>query len=84
MSNKTRKRIWPAALMSLAVFGVLAAVVALATMQPQSAQAHECDSSTMSAADYAACLRDHQVGGIGSQRSRPRAHIPSTDGGRID
>lgn len=64
MSNKTRKRIWPAALMSLAVFGVLVAVVALATMQPQPAQAHECDSSTMTPAEYAGCVRDHQIAGL--------------------
>ena len=82
MSNKTRKRIWPAALMSLAVFGVLAAVVALATMQPQPAQAHECDSSTMSAADYAACLRDHQVGGIDG--TDPAHNHPPMAVGSID
>ena len=64
MSKTTRKRIWPVALMSLAVFGVLAAAVVFATMQPQAAQAHECDSSTMSASEYAGCLRDHQVAGI--------------------
>ena len=64
MSNKTRKRIWPAALMSLAVFGVLAAVVALSAMPGQSAQAHECDQSTMTAEEFAACDRDHRVDGL--------------------
>ena len=40
MTKITRKHIWPAALMSLAVFGVVAAVVALSAMTPQTTQAH--------------------------------------------
>ena len=43
MNRKTRKHIWPVALMSLAVFGVLAAFVALSAIQPQAAQADGCD-----------------------------------------
>ena len=42
MSNKTRKYIWPVSLaMSLALVGVLAAFVAMATVGPQTAQAHD-------------------------------------------
>ncbi len=61
MTNKTRKHIWPVALMSLAVLGVLAMVVALSAVQPQSAQADGCDSATMTAEEFAACDRDHRV-----------------------
>ena len=43
MNRKTRKHIWPVALMSLAVFGVVAAFVALSAIQPQAAQADGCD-----------------------------------------
>ena len=64
MTYKTRKRIWPPALMSLAVLGVLAMVVAFSAVQPQSAQAHPCDSSTMTAEEFAACDRDHRVDGL--------------------
>ena len=64
MTNKTRKHIWPPALMSLAVLGVLAMVVALSAVQPRAAQAHGCDSATMSVDDYAACVRDHRVAGL--------------------
>ena len=45
MSNKTRKHIWPVALMSLVVAGVLAVVVALSAAPQQTAQAHECEGS---------------------------------------
>ena len=79
MSNKTRKRIWPVALMSLAVFGVLAAVIALTAVQPQAAQAHDCDSATMSASDYAGCLRDHRVGGLDGSDSAHN-HPPMAKG----
>ena len=63
MTNKTRKRIWPVALMSLAVFGVLAAVVALSVMTPQTSQAHGCDDAT-SAVEEAECIRDHVADGL--------------------
>ena len=62
MTNKTRKRFWPVALMSLAVLGVLAMVVALSAVQPQATQAHECDATTMTAEEFAACDRDHRAG----------------------
>ena len=44
MNYKARKHIWPVALMSLAVFGVVAFVVALSAMQPQAARADGCDA----------------------------------------
>ena len=47
-------------------------------MQPQSAQAHECDTSTMNAADYAACIRDHQVAGIDG--TEDHNHAPMAKG----
>ena len=78
MSKTTRKRIWPAALMSLAVFGLLATAVVFSTMQPQSAQAHECDSSTMSADEFAACERDHRVAGLDG--SEDHNHPPMAKG----
>ena len=40
MTNKTRKHIWPVALMPLVVAGVLAVVVALSAVPQQTAQAH--------------------------------------------
>ena len=75
MSNKTRKRIWPAALMSLAVFGVLAAVVALSTMTPQPSQAHGCDQTNL--VERAECVRDHVAGGI-DDPSAPHEHETPT------
>ena len=62
MTNQTRKRIWPVALMSLAVFGVLAAVVALSAMTPQPSQAHGCDQTNLT--ERAECERDHVAEGI--------------------
>ena len=44
MTYKTRKRIWPVAVVSLAVFGLLAAAVALYALPAQTAQAHDCDT----------------------------------------
>lgn len=58
MTNKTRKHIWPVALMSLAVFGVLAAVVALSATTPRTAQAHGCDDAA-TLTEQAECIRDH-------------------------
>ena len=43
MTNKTRKHIWPVAVMSLVVAGALAVVLALYAVPQQMAQAHECD-----------------------------------------
>ena len=63
MTNKTRKRIWPVAVMSLAVFGVLAAVVALSAMTPQTSQAHGCDHIA-NAVERAECIRDHVAAGL--------------------
>ena len=57
MTKITRKHIWPAALMSLAVFGVVAAVVALSAMTPQTTQAHACEDLT--GADRARCETLH-------------------------
>ena len=39
MNSITRKRIWPLALMPLAILGVVAVVVALSAMAPQTTQA---------------------------------------------
>ena len=39
MNSITRKRIWPLALMPLAILGVVAVVVALSAMTPQTTQA---------------------------------------------
>ena len=61
MTNKTRKRIWPVALMSLAVFGLLAAVT-LSVMSMQTAQAHGCDQDDALA--RAQCITDHEREGL--------------------
>ena len=62
MTNKTRKHIWPVALMSLAVLGVLAAVVAFSVVQPQVAQAHgPCADITDSIEEELECVRAHVV-----------------------
>ncbi|MCE2501834.1 MAG: fibronectin type III domain-containing protein [Dehalococcoidia bacterium] len=58
MTYKTRKHIWPVALMSLAVFGVLATVVALSVVQAQVAQADGCDTGT--AEERSQCDTDHE------------------------
>ena len=56
MTYKTRRRIWPLALMSLAVVGVLAVVVALSVGEPKPASAQEdCDSIT-NVVERAQCL----------------------------
>ena len=69
MTNKTRKRIWPVALMSLAVFGVLAAVVALTVLPTQPAQAHGCSS------DDVDCFVEHGSDGINP--NDPHEHDPN-------
>ena len=65
MNRKTRKHIWPVALMSLAVFGVLAVVVALSVIQPQAALADGCDEITDSIA-RAQCDARHRDAGLES------------------
>ena len=47
MTYKTRKRVWPLAVMSLAVFGVLAAVVAMSVLPSGTAQADDCYDDTL-------------------------------------
>ena len=64
MTIKTRKHIWPVALMSLAVFGVLAAVVALSAVQSPVAEAHPCDTGTP--AERAQCDTEHENDGLDS------------------
>ena len=65
MTYKTRKHIWPlAALMSLAVFGVLAAVVALSVGSAPVAQAHPCDTGTIQ--ERAQCDTEHENDGLDS------------------
>ena len=61
MSNKTRKHIWPVALMPLVVAGVLAVVVALSGASPQPAQAHDCEE--LSGQERARCLSVHERDG---------------------
>ena len=61
MSNKTRKHIWPVALMPLVVAGVLAVVVALSGASPQPAQAHDCED--LSGQERARCLSVHERDG---------------------
>ena len=62
MTYKTRKRIWPVAVVSLAVFGLLAAAVALYVMPAQPAQAHGCDEADALA--QAQCITDHEGAGL--------------------
>ena len=62
MTYKTRKRIWPVAVVSLAVFGLLAAAVALYVMPTQPAQAHGCDEADPLA--QAQCITDHERAGL--------------------
>ena len=61
MTNKTRKHIWPVAVMSLVVAGALAVVLALYAVPQQVAQAHECDD--LSGQERARCLSLHRQEG---------------------
>lgn len=70
MTYKTRKHIWPVALMSLAVFGVLAAVLALSAVQTPAAQAHNCDEAANLQAQ-AECIRDHVALGLPGDQPDP-------------
>lgn len=63
MTYKTRKRIWPVAVVSLAVFGLLAAAVALYVLPGQTAQAHGCDDLP-TALQQAQCDTEHENAGI--------------------
>ncbi|MCY4417542.1 MAG: hypothetical protein OXE87_14720 [Chloroflexi bacterium] len=62
MTSKTRKHIWPVVLMSLAVFGLLAAAVAWYALPTQTAQAHGCDEGTAQA--QATCITEHVMDGL--------------------
>ena len=66
MTNQTRKRPRLAAvMMSLAVFGVLAAVVAFSAMSPRTSQAHSCaDEHPGDLVAQAECIRDHVAAGL--------------------
>ena len=77
MQYKARKHIWPVALMSLAVFGVLAVVVALSAMQPQAAQADGCDQIADPIA-RAQCDARHRGAGLDHTDA---AHDHGTGGG---
>ena len=81
MTNQTRKRIWPVALMSLAVFGVLAAVVALSAMTPQTTQADGCDQTNPVA--QAECVRDHVAAGLDHEDSDHDHNMAPTAVGSI-
>ena len=83
MSYKTRKRIWPVALMSLAVFGVLAAVVALSVMTPQPSQAHGCDDIT-DPIEQAECVTDHVAEGVDDASQAHEHNAAPTAVGSID
>ena len=62
MIYKTRRHIWPVALMSLVIVGALAVVVALSAAAPQrTAQAHGCDG--LSGQDRARCESVHRQQG---------------------
>ena len=62
MSNKTKRHIWPVALMPLVVAGVLAVVVALSGASPQPAQAHECED--LPGSERARCESLHTRDGV--------------------
>ena len=62
MTSKTRKHAWSVALMSLAVFGLLAAAVAVYALPTKTAQAHGCDEATAQA--QAQCVTEHVMDGL--------------------
>ena len=74
MTSKTRKHIWPVALVSLAVFGLLAAAVAWYTLPTGAAQAHGCDDAA-TPQEQAACVTEHVAEGI-DDPSAPHDHAP--------
>ena len=64
MSNKTKKYIWPVSLaMSLALVGVLVALVAFATTGPPTAQAHDdpCAELTLLSQGWFECVADEDA-----------------------
>ena len=75
MNRKTRKHIWPVVLMSLTVFGVLAAVVALSVIQPEAARADGCDQISDPIAE-AQCDARHRDADLDSTDS---THTHGTD-----
>ena len=62
MINKTRKHIWPVAVMSLVVAGALAVVLALSAVPQQTAQAHDCEE--LSGPERARCESVHRADGV--------------------
>ena len=78
MSNKIRKHIWPVALMSLVVAGVLAVVLAVYAVPQQVAQAHECDD--LSGQEKARCLSLHRDQGEDHEDEPTQADVPAIPG----
>ena len=82
MNSKTRKRIWPVALMPLAILGVVAVVVALSAMGPQTTQAQtsvDC-SSLPDAINAARCNTCQNEGGVWNTNT-DMCEMPSGNGG---
>ena len=78
MINKTRKHIWPVAVMSLVVAGALAVVLALYAVPQQVAQAHECDD--LSGQERARCLSLHRDQGEDHADEPTQADVPVIPG----
>ena len=79
MTNKTRKHIWPVAVMSLVVAGALAVVLALYAVPQQVAQAHECEDLTGS--ERARCESLHKRDGVDHAADEPtQADVPAIPG----
>ena len=78
MTNKTRKHIWPVAVMSLVVAGALAVVLALYAVPQQMAQAHECDD--LSGSERARCLSLHRDQGEDHADEPTQADVPAIPG----
>ena len=78
MTNKTRKHIWPVAVMSLVVAGALAVVLALYAVPQQVAQAHECDD--LSGQERARCLSLHREDGEDHADEPTQADVPAIPG----
>ena len=72
MTYKTRKRVWPLAVMSLAVFGLLAVALAWYALPAGDAQAHGCDDLP-TLQQQAQCDTEHQNAGI-EDSSVPHSH----------
>ncbi len=63
MTNRIRMHIWSMAVMSLAIFGVLAAVVVLSALTPRVAQADGCDAIA-DPDERSKCITEHEGDGI--------------------